>query len=78
MASSRFPIPQGTLDMLVLQILLLEPAQVVQSQLYEVTPTDPTTIAAATALLGGASLAAALIPACRAAAVNPTDALRCE
>ena len=27
MASSRFPIPQGTLDMLILQILSLEPAQ---------------------------------------------------
>src|SRR5947208_17153284 len=26
MSSSRFPIPQGTLDMLVLQILSLEPA----------------------------------------------------
>jgi transcriptional regulator len=26
MSSSRFPIPQGTLDMLILQILLLEPA----------------------------------------------------
>src|SRR3989449_11632928 len=26
MPSSRFPIPQGTLDMLVLQILSLEPA----------------------------------------------------
>src|SRR5687768_15863950 len=26
MASARFPIPQGTLDMLVLQILSLEPA----------------------------------------------------
>jgi PadR family transcriptional regulator, regulatory protein PadR len=26
MTSSRFPIPQGTLDMLVLQILSLEPA----------------------------------------------------
>jgi PadR family transcriptional regulator PadR len=26
MASDRFPIPQGTLDMLVLQILSLEPA----------------------------------------------------
>lgn len=25
-SSSRFPIPQGTLDMLVLQILSLEPA----------------------------------------------------
>ena len=26
MPSSRFPIPQGTLDMLILQILSLEPA----------------------------------------------------
>jgi PadR family transcriptional regulator PadR len=26
MASARFPIPQGTLDMLILQILSLEPA----------------------------------------------------
>ena len=26
MASTRFPIPQGTLDMLILQILSLEPA----------------------------------------------------
>lgn len=26
MASSRFPIPQGTLDMLILRILTLEPA----------------------------------------------------
>lgn len=26
MASSRFPIPQGTLDMLILQVLSLEPA----------------------------------------------------
>jgi PadR family transcriptional regulator, regulatory protein PadR len=26
MPSSRFPIPQGTLDMLILQILFLEPA----------------------------------------------------
>src|SRR5947199_8711698 len=26
MSSSRFPIPQGTLDMLVLQVLSLEPA----------------------------------------------------
>ena len=26
MSSSRFPIPQGTLDMLILQILSLEPS----------------------------------------------------
>ena len=52
--------------------------RVVASQLYDVTPTDPATIAAATVLLGGASLGAALIPARRASSVNPTDALRCE
>jgi hypothetical protein len=27
MPSSRFPIPQGTLDMLIVQILSLEPAK---------------------------------------------------
>ena len=52
--------------------------RLVESQLYDVKPTDPATIAAATVLLGGASLGAALIPARRASAVNPTDALRCE
>jgi putative ABC transport system permease protein len=52
--------------------------RVVESQLYDVTPTDPTPMAAATVLLVGASIGAAMIPARRAAAVNPTDALRCE
>jgi ABC-type lipoprotein release transport system permease subunit len=52
--------------------------RVVESQLYDVAPTDPVTVAAATMLLGGASLGAALIPARRASTVNPTDALRCE
>jgi predicted permease len=52
--------------------------RVVESQLYDVTATDPATMAAATVLLAGASLGAALIPARRASAVNPTDALRCE
>jgi len=52
--------------------------RVVESQLYDVTPTDPTAMAAATLLLVGASIGAAMIPARRAAVVNPTDALRCE
>jgi len=50
----------------------------VESQLYGVTPTDPVTIAAATLVLCSTALAAALIPARRASAVNPTDALRFE
>jgi len=52
--------------------------RVFESQLYDVTPTDPPTIATATVLLCSTSLIAALIPARRALAVNPADALRLE
>jgi ABC-type antimicrobial peptide transport system permease subunit len=52
--------------------------RVFESQLYEVTPTDPPTIAAGTVLLCSTTLLAALIPARRALAVNPADALRLE
>ena len=50
----------------------------VQSQLYGIKSTDPLTILAATLVLGSTALGAALIPALRASAVNPTDALRFE
>jgi predicted permease len=50
----------------------------VESQLYDVTPTDPVTIFAATLALCSTALGAALIPALRAAAVNPIEALRFE
>jgi predicted permease len=52
--------------------------RLVESQLYEVKPTDPATILAATLVLCSTALGAALIPARRASAVNPTDALRFE
>jgi ABC-type antimicrobial peptide transport system permease subunit len=52
--------------------------RLVESQLFAVTATDPTTIAAATLLLTLAALGAALIPAWRAATVNPGDALRLD
>ncbi len=52
--------------------------RLVESQLYDVTPTDPVTILVATLLLGSTALAAAFIPARRASAINPTDALRFE
>lgn len=50
----------------------------IESQLYGVEPADPATIAAATLILCSAALGAALIPARRASAVNPTEALRFE
>jgi ABC-type antimicrobial peptide transport system permease subunit len=52
--------------------------RLVESQLFGITATDPTTIAGTTALLAVAALGAALIPAYGASTVNPTDALRVE
>jgi predicted permease len=52
--------------------------RLVESQLYDVKPTDPVTILAATSVLCSTALGAVLIPAHRASAVNPTDALRFE
>jgi predicted permease len=52
--------------------------KLVQSQLFGITATDPTTVAAAALVLAACALAAAIIPAWRASNVNPTDALRLE
>jgi putative ABC transport system permease protein len=52
--------------------------RLVESQLYAIKPTDPSTIAVATFILCSATLGAALIPAHRASTVNPTEALRFE
>jgi predicted permease len=48
------------------------------SILFGLSPTDPPTIAAASALLLVVAAAAAYVPARRAAAVDPVDALRAE
>jgi ABC-type antimicrobial peptide transport system permease subunit len=53
-------------------------ARLIQSQLFGVKPTDPAAIAQSILLLSTAVLIAALIPAWRAATVNPIDALRLE
>jgi predicted permease len=52
--------------------------RLVESQLYDVEPTDPLTVLAATLVLCLTALGASFIPARRAAAVDPTDALRFE
>jgi hypothetical protein len=46
------------------------------SQLYGVTPTDPATFAAITALLGASALVAALAPARQATRVAPAEIMR--
>ena len=50
----------------------------ITSQLFAVKPYDPAMLGFATLLLGLAALVAAMIPAQRAATVNPTQALRME
>jgi predicted permease len=52
--------------------------RVLRGMLFEVKPGDPLTLAAVTLLLVATAIAANLLPARRAAQVNPTDALRCE
>jgi predicted lysophospholipase L1 biosynthesis ABC-type transport system permease subunit len=52
--------------------------RMVETQLYGVKPTDPATVLTAIVVLSSTALCAALIPARRASAVNPMDALRLE
>jgi predicted lysophospholipase L1 biosynthesis ABC-type transport system permease subunit len=52
--------------------------RIVASFLFETTPHDPATFAGVAALMGGAALVAAWVPARRAARVDPVIALRAE
>ncbi len=52
--------------------------RLITNQLYAVKPYDPVVLALAVLALGGAALTAAMIPAQRAAATNPMNALRSE
>ncbi|MEN6578138.1 MAG: ABC transporter permease [Phycisphaerales bacterium] len=52
--------------------------RILSTLLYEVTPTDPLTLAGVSLLLGIIALSASYIPARRAARTDPMVALRCE
>jgi putative ABC transport system permease protein len=53
-------------------------SRLLRSLLFGVSPADPLTIVAAIVLISVVAIAAALVPARRAANVNPTEALRTE
>jgi putative ABC transport system permease protein len=57
---------------------VINSTRVLQTLLFEVSPTDPVTLAAAVALLGGAGLVACYLPARRAGSVDPIATLRSE
>jgi putative ABC transport system permease protein len=52
--------------------------RIMSSMLFEIRPVDPVTYAAVSAGLLAAAVAASYVPAHRASAVNPVDALRAE
>jgi ABC-type antimicrobial peptide transport system permease subunit len=52
--------------------------QLMKSLLFGISPIDPLTYAAVIAVLGGVAMVASYLPARRAAAVNPVEALRAE
>jgi ABC-type antimicrobial peptide transport system permease subunit len=58
--------------------LLFIASRYVQTQLYGISALHPATIAIAIAFLGAAALMGALIPALRAARIDPLSALREE
>jgi ABC-type antimicrobial peptide transport system permease subunit len=53
-------------------------AKMLKSFLYEIAPTDPWVLLASALLLGVVACAASLVPAVRAARIDPMDAIRCE
>jgi predicted permease len=75
LAQAMRPVVFGTAAGVLAGVLA---ARAITSLLYEVPPLDPLALACAVSILLAAAAAAALLPARRAASVNPVEALRAE
>jgi ABC-type antimicrobial peptide transport system permease subunit len=53
-------------------------AKALRSLLYEVAPNDPVTLAGVTLLLGAVAIGTCVLPALRAARVDPVETMRLE
>jgi putative ABC transport system permease protein len=58
--------------------ITLAASRLMESLLFEVSPTDPTTLVGVAALVAAAAIAASYVPARRATRVDPAEALRQE
>lgn len=58
--------------------IALAGARVMKTMLFEIDPRDPATLGLTTVLLAGAAMAACVIPAMRAARIDPITTLRAE
>jgi len=65
-----------TIGIIIGTLLALGVTRLVKSFLYGVTPTDPTTLASSAIALLAVALSAAMLPAWRAARLDPVAALR--
>jgi putative ABC transport system permease protein len=69
------PIAAGLLAGLIATLAL---TRLIQALLYQVSPRDPWTIAAISAVLAAVACLACYVPARRATKIDPIAALRCE
>ena len=73
---SRHGVGLAGIGVVIGMVVAIGVTRFMRSLLYDVSPTDPLILAVTCAVLLFVALAASWIPARRAAAVNPTEALR--
>ena len=74
----RGPVVQSLVGLMIGAPLALAASRLIATQLYDVGSADPAIFGATTVVLLASTVIAAVVPALRAASINPTEALRGE